>query len=465
MPASTFRRALPRGSYRAFLPLPWIVIETAPQDEPKPERPPRAMVPSAATARLDTPRPPRLRSAPRATERGRPEPRVTPAEFIAKWRPVALKERSAAQTHFNDLCRLLGLDDPVAADPNGDWFTFEKGASKATGGDGWADVWRKGAFGWEYKGTAQGPRRRPPPAPDVRGRAREPAAPRHLRHRPHRHPHQLHQHRPGGAHHPPRRPARRREARPPPRRLHRPRPPAPVEDPRRPHRRGRRAVLRPRPAAPRPRPRPPGRRPLRQPPGLLHVRRGREPAARDALPEDARRLPRRPGILRPERRPALRRDAERRPRRLHPRRLVQRRPLRRRHRPAARTRRHPRPDRGRPPRLEPDRPLDPRHPVRARPRPGQAQPARRPLHRPRQDHEDRQPGRRRAAARRMGRGEGRDRGRPRPREGRRSPPPPPPSPTRRRAPASRRSSNACAPSASSTRPAAPATSSTSACAR
>ncbi len=39
-----------------------------------------------------------------------------------------------------------------AADPTGDWFTFEKGASKATGGEGWADVWRKGAFGWEYKG-------------------------------------------------------------------------------------------------------------------------------------------------------------------------------------------------------------------------------------------------------------------------------------------------------------------------
>ena len=41
----------------------------------------------------------------------------------------------------------------VAADPKGDWFTFEKGATKATGGEGWADVfWRKGCFGWEYKG-------------------------------------------------------------------------------------------------------------------------------------------------------------------------------------------------------------------------------------------------------------------------------------------------------------------------
>ena len=34
----------------------------------------------------------------------------------------------------------------------GDWFTFEKGATKTTGGEGWADVWRKGCFGWEYKG-------------------------------------------------------------------------------------------------------------------------------------------------------------------------------------------------------------------------------------------------------------------------------------------------------------------------
>jgi type II restriction/modification system DNA methylase subunit YeeA len=31
-------------------------------------------------------------------------------------------------------------------------FTFEKGASKHGGGDGWADVWKKDFFGWEYKG-------------------------------------------------------------------------------------------------------------------------------------------------------------------------------------------------------------------------------------------------------------------------------------------------------------------------
>ncbi|NCM98373.1 MAG: class I SAM-dependent DNA methyltransferase, partial [Rhodobacterales bacterium] len=79
---------------------------------------------------------------------------TTPQEFIAKWRGVELKERSASQSHFNDLCRLLEIPDPVSADPTGDWFTFEKGASKTTGGEGWADVWRKDCFGWEYKGKA-----------------------------------------------------------------------------------------------------------------------------------------------------------------------------------------------------------------------------------------------------------------------------------------------------------------------
>ena len=72
--------------------------------------------------------------------------------FIAKWQAVELKERSASQSHFNDLCRLLGLDEPITADPKGEWFTFEKGASKTSGGEGWADVWRKDCFAWEYKG-------------------------------------------------------------------------------------------------------------------------------------------------------------------------------------------------------------------------------------------------------------------------------------------------------------------------
>ena len=77
---------------------------------------------------------------------------MTPQDFIKKWRNVELKERTASHSHFIDLCRLLDIDDPVTADPKGEWFTFEKGASKTSGGEGWADVWRKDAFAWEYKG-------------------------------------------------------------------------------------------------------------------------------------------------------------------------------------------------------------------------------------------------------------------------------------------------------------------------
>jgi hypothetical protein len=37
-----------------------------------------------------------------------------PAEFIEKWKPVALTERSAAHTHFLDLCKLFEHEDPTS---------------------------------------------------------------------------------------------------------------------------------------------------------------------------------------------------------------------------------------------------------------------------------------------------------------------------------------------------------------
>ena len=77
---------------------------------------------------------------------------MTPQEFIAKWRASELKERSAAQEHFIDLCRLLGEPTPAEADPTGERYCFERGARKDTGGDGWADVWKRHCFAWEYKG-------------------------------------------------------------------------------------------------------------------------------------------------------------------------------------------------------------------------------------------------------------------------------------------------------------------------
>src|SRR5437867_4406794 len=74
------------------------------------------------------------------------------AEFAAKWRGITTSERASAQTHFNDLCGVLGERTPHEADPNGEWYAFEKGAEKLGGSDGWADVWKHGHFGWEYKG-------------------------------------------------------------------------------------------------------------------------------------------------------------------------------------------------------------------------------------------------------------------------------------------------------------------------
>jgi len=79
-------------------------------------------------------------------------PTLSPDTFIERWGPSELKERSAAQSHFNDLCALLGEPKPTDIDPKGEFYCFERGAKKSGGGDGWADVWKRGHFGWEYKG-------------------------------------------------------------------------------------------------------------------------------------------------------------------------------------------------------------------------------------------------------------------------------------------------------------------------
>jgi type II restriction/modification system DNA methylase subunit YeeA len=77
---------------------------------------------------------------------------MTPQEFVAKWKQANLSERSACQQHFLDLCDVLSQPKPAAADPDGAFYTFERGVSKTGGGKGWADVWFRGHFGWEYKG-------------------------------------------------------------------------------------------------------------------------------------------------------------------------------------------------------------------------------------------------------------------------------------------------------------------------
>ena len=83
---------------------------------------------------------------------------MTPQEFVAKWTRVELPERAASQEHFLDLCRVLGQPTPASHDATGAEYAFENGvevsaaASRGSKGDwGFADVWWRGKFAWEYK--------------------------------------------------------------------------------------------------------------------------------------------------------------------------------------------------------------------------------------------------------------------------------------------------------------------------
>jgi len=76
---------------------------------------------------------------------------MTPAEFQGKWAGHQLTERAACQEHFLDLCAMLGQPTPASTDAEGVAFCFEKRVTKLSGGQGYADVWKRGCFGWEYK--------------------------------------------------------------------------------------------------------------------------------------------------------------------------------------------------------------------------------------------------------------------------------------------------------------------------
>jgi hypothetical protein len=81
---------------------------------------------------------------------------MTPQEFSAKWASSELKERAGSQEHFIDVCRLVGAPTPAEADPKGEFFTFERGVVRGgaaqAGPRGFADVWLRDHFAWEYKG-------------------------------------------------------------------------------------------------------------------------------------------------------------------------------------------------------------------------------------------------------------------------------------------------------------------------
>ena len=75
------------------------------------------------------------------------------ADFTNRWKIAAAhgSERQNYQQHFLDLCQLLGQPTPVQDDPTHQSYCFERHVTKAGGGKGFADVWKRGFFAWEYK--------------------------------------------------------------------------------------------------------------------------------------------------------------------------------------------------------------------------------------------------------------------------------------------------------------------------
>lgn len=76
---------------------------------------------------------------------------MSPQEFITKWGPggpaFALNEEQGAQSHFLDLCELLGVSKPGSEAG----YVFEKQSLVLGEARGYADVFKSGVFAWENK--------------------------------------------------------------------------------------------------------------------------------------------------------------------------------------------------------------------------------------------------------------------------------------------------------------------------
>jgi len=77
---------------------------------------------------------------------------MTPKQFVDKYKDTILNESQVAQSHFRDVCDLVGVEMPggngLTAD--GDIFIFEQPVAKDSG-YGRADVYYEGRFAVEYK--------------------------------------------------------------------------------------------------------------------------------------------------------------------------------------------------------------------------------------------------------------------------------------------------------------------------
>ncbi len=78
-----------------------------------------------------------------------PHPNVV--AFANRWNGQGY-EKGQAHQHVLDLCDALGVPTPHPGDAN---YVFEKHVTKLGGGKGFADVWWRGHFAWEYKSMGE----------------------------------------------------------------------------------------------------------------------------------------------------------------------------------------------------------------------------------------------------------------------------------------------------------------------
>ena len=358
-----------------------------------------------ATARVRTPLPlPLTLHRPTPTIAPHPPPRLpvptprTLPDFVRDWHESTQSERQGAQSHFNQLCDILGVDNP-GRDTRDDSYAFEAATTRAAGGSGRADVWKRGYFAWEYKSKGE----------DLRAAYTQLLGYRDALDNPpllvtcdferfEVHTNftnttarvysftlaDLLQTDPL--------PGSRLSALDVLRAVYPPRAPASEPHARAGHRGGGEAVREAclQPACPRRQSA--GRRALPHPTALLPLRRGRRPAARAAPLAPRRRHAQALLGLRASGRPTLPADGERRLLRRRSDPALQRRPLHRRRGADAHGRRPRRPGVGLRARVGPDRAVDLRHAVRAQPGPRQPRAARRALHQPRRHRHGRRAG-------------------------------------------------------------------------
>ena len=120
---------------------------------------------------------------------------MTPYEFIAKWSASELKERSASQEHFIDLCRMLGEPTPAEADQTGETYCFRARRSQGHRRRRLGRCLEAPPFRLGVQGAARRPRRCVRTASAVCSGTGEPAAADRLRHAAVPYPHQLDQQR------------------------------------------------------------------------------------------------------------------------------------------------------------------------------------------------------------------------------------------------------------------------------